>query len=166
MSREKLAAEGHEFVHDSVRYRLTWDVPSDVAIVTINGVDCHNLDKFARLNEVCHSMTKSIRNRRTYSEIFVLYYGKQCVVAQATHDFRTRKTELCVGRKHKTIVKGKALTDTELFPITLVYDGLEDSKPWKLQLGYNCAATKFTLAVDGLDFFNLAYQSSGEPDGP
>ena len=155
-----------ERVEDYKRYELKWNLETDKPITTINSIISHHLDRYLPSKEVRQSKAKETRNRRTYSFFFVMFFGNQCVVALATHDFNTRRTELSVGRKHKTFVKGMRLTDEQLFPMPLTYDGLEDTAPWKLILNYDKGAKKFKLSVDGIDFFKLAFQGSAEADGP
>ena len=58
------------------------------------------------------------------------------------------------------------LFNEQLFPIPLSYDGIEDGDAWKLQLDFDRAAKKFTLAIDGIDFFNNPYQAGSDPDAP
>ena len=47
------------------------------------------------------------------------------------------------------------LFNEQLFPIPLSYDGIEDGDAWKLQLDFDRAAKKFTLAIDGIDFLTI-----------
>ena len=47
----------------------------------------------------------------------------------------------------------KKLENENLFPVMLIYDGMADSDPWKLQMWYDKFAKIFTLTVNHIDFW-------------